>query len=313
MTRVILFLAFLIPFLSNAQTCCSAGTPILSSLEISSVSENQLQFSYSYSRNVIKDVLNRTSEIEGIRQRFATSNLLSISYGYNKRWSFSSILSFIEHRRELLSPNSLGSLEKLNTTGIGDFMFMAHYNLIVNNIVDQREFSIATGVKIPTGSSTLNNNGILLPADIQSGTGSWDGVALVSFSQGFMPDYNGTFFTNLSYRLNGTNDRFQTGDGYKFGDVFSIKTGMSNRIYTWMDATLQFIYRNRQKDIFNRNRVANTGGEWVYLNMAINLNNDPVGMRISGEIPVYRSLNGIQLTTTYVYSLSIYYTFVWGE
>ena len=120
--KIIMLLAILIPFLGKAQTCCSAGTPVLSSLEISSINHNQLQISYSYNRNIIKDVFNEKSKIEGIRQRLSTANLLGISYGLNKRWSFSTILSFVEHTRELISPNSFGSREKLTTSGIGDFM-----------------------------------------------------------------------------------------------------------------------------------------------------------------------------------------------
>ena len=153
----------------------------------------------------------------------------------------------------------------------------------------------------------------MLPADIQSGTGSWDGVVFVSFSQGFVPDYNGTFFTNLSYRYNGNNDRFQTGDGYSFGNIFIANIGLSKKVCPWMDASIQLTYRNSSKDIFNKANVINTGGEWYYLDTSLNFNIDPVGFRLAGQIPVYRNLNGIQLTTTYTYTLSVYYTFNTGE
>jgi len=303
----------LFSFLSHAfsQTCCSTGTPILSTIEASSLQQNQFKLSLSAEHNQIDDVLLGKQKIEASQTRSSQTVLLDLSYGLSNRWSFSALFSFITQQRQPLSGFGNNSTN-LSTTGIGDALLIARYNIIKSNIVDQRQLSIGMGIKTPLGNSNQRDeNGIRFPADFQSGTGSWDGVTLLSFSQGFKPTFDGSVFTSFSYRFNGRSNLFYQSDGpfdsYKFGNVFSLTIGTSYSLIEWVDLTIQFRLRKSAHDKFAGQEVFNSSGEWHYLIPGINVNYDPFGMRITAKIPTYRNLSGIQITTSYSVMVTFYY------
>jgi len=293
-----------------AQTCCSAGSPILSALNFSGSTQGQWQFSLTYEHNVIRDVLNEDEEIDPFRQRTTRSLLLDISYGFWQRWSATLLLTWLEQERRLNDPNSFGSLERITTRGPGDAVFLLKYDLIRATIAQQQQLSVGAGVKAPVGKSDLRSDGILLPADIQPGSGSWDGLLWAFYSRSFRPQPV-SLFSNLSYRFNGKNDRFQVGggafSGYRFGNILSWSAGGSYRPADVFDVSMQLRWRFSEKDVFAGNSVPNTGGHWLYLVPGVNINFDPYGLRISGRIPVHRELNGIQLTTSYALTASVFY------
>ncbi len=297
----------------NAQACCSAGTPIMSSLEVSATPANTWQFSLLYEYNYLNDVLSGSDKVKGIFNRLSQSVLFETSFGLNDYLAFTSILGLTQHTRELNSANIFNSKEKITTRGFSDVLFLIKYNVMPLNIFTQRQISIGVGVKIPTGKSDLTNNGFLLAADMQPGTGSWDGLIWAYFFQGFLPLSRFSLFINSTYRFNGTNNRFQLSGpdfkGYKFGNVFLLTTGTSYRTNSIFDFSISFRYRNVQDDFFSGSEIPNTGGHWVNIVPGININFESLSLRLAGQIPVFRDLNGIQLTTSHTISLSIFYNF----
>ncbi len=296
----------------QAQACCSAGTPLLSSLDIGATQGKTWQFSLTYDYNFLDDVLSGSEEIGGHRRRVSQSFLLETSYGINHRWALTAILSFIRQQRRLNTQNSAGSRQELTTRGPGDAVVLLKYNVKPLNILSQRQIAVGLGMKMPTGKSDLEWNGVLLPADMQPGTGAWDGILWGYFYQGFLPVSRINLFANASYRFTGKNNRFQLENsrfkGYKFGNVLMISGGISYRTDTLFDFSMMLRYRNVQADEFAGSIVANTGGHWFYLLPGLNINPEPVSLRLSGQLPLYRHLDGVQLTTSYSVSLSLFYT-----
>lgn len=294
------------------QACCSAGTPLLGSLDIGATPEKSIHFALTYDHNLLKDVLSGQQIIEGNRQRLSQSLLLESAYGIDDRWSISAIFSFIQQQRRLNTENSFNSREELTTRGLGDAVIMIKYNLQPLNLLRQRQIAIGLGVKMPTGRSDLRLNGILLPADMQPGSGAWDGIAWAYFYQGFLPVTRFNFFMNSSYRFTGTNNRFRLQDGpfkgYQFGNEWLTTGGISYRTDRFLDYTILLRYRHLKADQFAGAKVANTGGHWLYVLPGINWNRGDFSLRLTGQIPVYRRLVGVQLTTSYSASLSLFYT-----
>lgn len=308
---LIFFIITLIKF-SSSQTCCSAGTPILSAIETSNTASGQLRFTLTADHNSIKDVLNGSRSIEPIRERSGNSLLLDISYGLNDYWSFTVLIPFIEQQRKLVKKNTSGSNEKIITRGFGDLLVLFKYNILVSSLAKQRQLAVGYGLKMPTGRSDLkDNNGFLISADLQSGTGSWDHLFLLYYAQSFRPDAY-SFFGNISYRLNGNNNRFQISSGpfsnYQFGNVFSLTLGASYKLNTLFDLSVQGRFRKSEQDRFGQQEISNTGGNWVYIIPGLNVNIDPVSLRFFGQLPVYRKLDGIQLTTTFTAGISVFYS-----
>ncbi len=302
--KAYLITILLLPINNFAQTCCSAGTPILSAINVSATNANQWQFSFSAEHNSIKDVL--PSDQDPLVERFTNSAIIDISYGINDRFSATLILPYVQ----LSQTARFGSQGETIKSGIGDILAMVKYNIITSNIADQRQLAIGYGLKFPSGKSDIRGDlGIVLAPQLQPGTGSWDHVLWAFFSQSFRPNAFSAF-TNLSYRINGDNNRFQTSgafSSYRFGDVLTITAGFSYRLIPLIDLSLQARYRHTSKDFFASGEVPNTGGDWVYLIPAININFDPYGVSFSSQLPVFRDLSGIQITTSYTVSASFYF------
>jgi hypothetical protein len=257
----------------------------------------------------LQDVYAGTERLDDdLRERNVNSFILEANYGLSPKISLSALFTFINQNRNTSTYENISS--SLNTSGLSDGIILVKYNFIPLTLVDQIELSLGAGVKLPIGNATLRSDGILIPADMQPGTGSWDGVLWGYFSKGFVPIIPLNVFINASYRFNGTNNRFGESfqQGYTFGNELFINLGAGYRTNTFFDLTLMFRFRNTQPDNFDEGTLPNTGGSWLYLVPGINGKiNDNFTARLSGQIPLYRDLTGTQLTTTYTASLGLFY------
>ncbi len=308
--KTVLFINIIIFFTVKAfsQACCSAGTPMLGSLETSTTRMNNLQFSFTYDYNTLQSVREGSKKIaDNTRERITHSALLEITYGLTNKISLTSLFSFTNQRRIISS--SIGSENLLSSSGIGDILLLAKYEIISQNLLEQRQLALGFGPKIPSGASDVSQNGILLPADIQPGSGTWDFVLWSYYSEGFMPNLPLNIFVTASYKLNAANKRFSNSDaGYKFGNEFVSSFGAGYRTDTIFDYSLSLRFRTTDSDQFDKQNVPNTGGYWLYVIPGLNLKvTDKFTTRLSGQIPLYRNLKGTQLTTTYTLSASFFY------
>ncbi len=293
-----------------AQACCTAGTPLLGSLEMGSANKGVWQFGLTYEYNSLQDVYAGSDVLDDqTRERISQAALLEINYGLTERISFTALISFIDQQRNI-DPVS-GFVNELGARGVGDALVMIKYNLLNLDMINQRELAVGAGVKAPFGRSDLKSNSILIPADMQPGTGSWDGVLWAYFSQGFLPTVPLNLFVNTSYRINNTNDRFGSNNqGYKFGNEFITSVGLGYRTDTPFDFTLIGRFRNTSPDEFGNEDISNTGGNWFYVVPGVNIKLfDGFTSRLSGQIPIIRDVQGTQLTTTFTTAISFFYSF----
>ncbi|WP_337865550.1 hypothetical protein [Ignavibacterium sp.] len=293
-----------------SQACCSAGTPILGSLESSTTAKGNLQLSLTYDYNTLKSVIEGSTQIEdNTRERISNSVLLEATYGLSDEFSLTGLFSFINQRRIISS--SLGEENLLSSSGFGDVLILVKYDLISQNIFNQRQLALGVGPKIPVGISDQTQNGILLPADMQPGSGSWDVVFWGYYSEGFMPSLPLNIFIIASYKVNSANKRFSNSDaGYKFGNEFVSSIGAGYRTDTIFDYSFSLRFRTTAVDQFDNQEVPNTGGLWIYALPGLNIKiADNLITRLTGQIPLYRNLQGTQLTTSYTLSASIFYNY----
>lgn len=281
-----------------AQACCTAGTPILSSLELPATQKGSWQFAITGDYNYINTNIQKTSTYSypTRRTRYTAAGLLEVSYGISNKISVSALGSFVKNYREVT--------DIVSTRGIGDLVLLFKYNFIPLNISSQRSLALGLGPKIPLGKDRLQSNGVFLNEDIQPGSGTWDIVFWAYGYQGFLPTTRMNLIINSSYRIASENWR-----GFRFGNELSLTVGTSYRTDTPFDYSLQLRLRNTASFTSFGAEVSNTGGNWVSLVPGINYKfNEDIAFRASGLIPVYRNLNGIQLTTTYKINFTMFYT-----
>ncbi|MFA3782014.1 hypothetical protein ABRY23_02990 [Melioribacteraceae bacterium 4301-Me] len=292
-----------------SQACCSAGTPLLGSLEMSLNTENLLRIGLTYDYNLLQSVYNGTNRLnDNTRERLTRSLLLEISYGFSKKISVSLLSSFINQNRTINF--SQQSTQQISVNGIGDWLLLLKYNIKNSDIIDQSDIAIGFGLKLPTGKSNILDKGILLPADMQPGSGSFDYLIWGYYSKGFIPYLPLNVIANVSYKINTTHKRFANSKlGYKFGNETIITAGIGYRTDTFLDFSLFFRLRNTNNDVFDDEKIPNTGGTWFYLIPGLNFKiSENLTSRVTSQLPIYRNLIGTQLTTTYTVTISLFHT-----
>lgn len=292
-----------------AQTCSCARTPIGGSLNTPSVGAGDWQFGLTYEYHPISDIYVGTQEIKfDTRQRISHSVLVDATWGMNDRWTISTQLTLSQQERR--SPAGIGTGEFLRTRGIGDGLLLLKYNALLPTGGRRTQLTVGSGIKVPLGSSSLSNNGTLISADMQPGSGSWDGLFLGYLGRYLNASYATSVFGTLSYRINGSSDRGGSfPNGYRIGDELVSDLGISMRRSAALDLVLAVRLRHSGTDRANGETVPNSGGTWLNVAPALNLNLTPsFTARLSGQAPIYRKVDGLQATTSYTLSVAVFYT-----
>jgi hypothetical protein len=143
---------------------------------------------------------------------------------------------------------------------------------------------------------------------MQPGTGAWDGILWAYVSQGFLPQAPLTIFLTASHRFTGINDRYGSQQrGYKFGNETLVNVGGGYRTDE-VDVSIILRFRHVRADRFGGFEIPNTGGWWLSAQPGVNISTlENLSTRVALHVPLYRNLNGIQLTTTYGVTISLFY------
>ena len=306
---------------SFAQACCSGGVPLAGSIGTGTATAKNLQVLITYDVNLLKDLIDTGTKLQDEnRQRTVHSILTEFNYGISKPFTITTLFSYIIQQRKVLQTN--GETDNLFVVGMGDMVFLLKYNLLWYRPGLRWSAAVGAGPKIPLGRSGLTDESdILLPADLQPGSGAWDGMFWFYAARQLTTTNPFRLESMATYRITGTNHNFYANIspdlGYKFGNEFQYIIGAAYTITSkWMmsDALLQVRYRSTMADMVGGSIIPNTGGRWLYLIPGINLQtNQKLSFRLTGEIPVYRHLTGTQLSTSYKFNISILYNYEFNK
>lgn len=305
------FLFWIVPALSVAQSCSCAGAPLLSSQSISSTSAGNLLLGLTYEFNNISDMYEGTRQVKNPPvKRNTQTMLLEANYGLSNRLTVSGTFTIIRKRREAGLQNP-GANDVFKSDGIGDGLFMLKYVLHKNTIRSQYQLAVGAGTKVPFGEISERRNGLQLNMDMQPGTGAWDGILWSYFSKTFAPATTINLFAINTYRFTGRNERFRNStEGYKFGNEFVSTLGAKDKFFSGFSYVVMFRYRSAGSDQLGDDLQPNTGGKWFSIIPGLNYSvNNNISLRLSSQLPLFQDLNGIQPTTEYTLSASVFYNF----
>jgi len=309
MKPVLLFIAlYVLPVFGAAQTCCSGGVPLSGNLGLPPESAGTWQFSLNYDRNVLRTLLDGSSTLEDdARERITQSFLAQAGYSFNARWSADFFISYVEQQRTIRQFNNV---DHVSTAGLGDAAFLLKYN-VFDPADHDFILTLASGIKMPTGKSNLlREDGIPLNADLQPGSGSWDGIFWVNtiYIFGFRPSMS--LSSTAIFSLKGTNHQYLGEQSYRFGNEMQWLLSLNNNFLLGdklLDASLVMRYRQALKDEFNTLEMPNTGGEWIFLAPGIAYNISPqFALNASVELPVFSNVEGTQLSPNYRINVGVF-------
>ncbi len=308
-SSLLFILAFSFPSSLCAQGCCSGGAPISGNLDLGQSTPNQLSIRLTYDYNRLGDVVFNTKKVtDDTRFRTTNTGILRLTYTLNKQITFGGLFSYVQQVEKV---NSI-TTSRTAGTGLGDLTLFVQYSFLQKK---RYNLDYALGLKAPTGPTDRKNEDtqFTLHPDLQPGTGAWDWFNILQFSYSDLFRSGINLSARTSYRFNGKSSRFNNNQQYRFGNEFQFFLGFSRDFYLknfMISPQLIGNYRNTGENELNDFKAPNTGGHWVYFIPGLRISPRPNwSIGLLSELPIYRSLSGIQLTTSYKLSINLSHFF----
>ncbi len=309
--RVLFYLIF---FLCSgpavySQTCCSGGVPLSSNLGLPAGEKGVLQLALTYDLNILETLKTGRETLEDdARSRRTHSTIFEIGYSWSDRFSVDGFFSFVRQERVI---NQFGNTNFSTTSGIGDAVLLFKYKLL-SNANNGTVLQIGIGPKIPVGASDKRNSaGLTFNADLQPGSGAWDAVTFLQFTQALNKRPSMSFLATATYGIKGKNKEYFGVQTYQFGNEFQIALGLSDRILLGkniIDPSILFQYRNQTPDIIDAENLPSTGGNWVFVNPSFAYWATPdFSVNVGVALPLFSSITGTQVTPTVRFTTGVFY------
>jgi hypothetical protein len=299
----------LTPGAAWAQACSCGGAPLLGALEASAVEGDHWHLGLGFESRSIADVVSGSEILDDdLRERSVRAGSLEISRGLSDRLSLAAVLTWLEQERDTAAA---GGRDRLSTRGPGDALFLFKFSLLRPSLFSVNELALGAGVKAPLGRSDLRAGGTLIAADMQPGTGSWDGILWGRASRDLRDIARLNLRASASWRFNGVNERFGEGRGsYQFGNELTGRAGADYQPRERLDLSLDAILRRAGADRFAGVELPNSGGTWLDIEPGMGLRlSDGLAGRATLRLPLARWLSGTQLSTAFAFTLSFLFDF----
>jgi hypothetical protein len=295
-------LLFSFPYIVYCQ-CCTAGNPVGGDGSNDGLNKNELRISASYKYSLSKDYFHKDSKITVpyIDKSYFDYNNLSFTYGLSPRLSLHTELGYFVDKTQ----DSKMDCENvvINSHGLGDLFFNVRYTAI-KTVKPISQLVISAGTKIPVGAFNEDINGVTVPLSLQPSSGAlkfnlgtfysrkradkkvgWNSFALFEISQTIKKGY-------LIYRY-----------GNYFQFAFAGTYAVTKNFNFIANAKLEY----RSKDERENNiKIESSGSSVVFMNPQFIYNfKYRWGFIAMADIPVYKYMDGYQLTNKFSFQLGI--------
>ena len=291
-----------------AQGCCTVGSSTFGGLERGASKFGNLNVSLSYIWNGLNSTYNGTEEINDPLNRTASVSAFNIDLEYGLVEKVSLLVSgsyVVKNRETTVRSNETNDAEviEFNGKGFGDVIVLGKYEVISPDVTSLISLALGGGVKLPVGSYTQEVDGTRLAIDLQPGTGSTDALLWGNFYKGFLPLPIALSISAL-YRYAGSNL-----DGYRFGDefIFSLIGDYSFTEYFTISLSLRGRYAD--EDFWGGRFLPSTGGTYYDVIPSIIYTESSLSLKLFYVAPIYRNVQGIQLTTSNTIGVELLYGF----
>ncbi|MEA2572273.1 MAG: hypothetical protein QOI24_4274 [Acidobacteriota bacterium] len=247
-------------------------------------------------------------------------NLL-LCYGVNDRLQFSLGLPFINRFHEHLASNHTHASEVValhnvipeswSFHGVGDLMLQGRYALMQRGATES--LWATGGIKLPTGAhDRANDDGELAEPSIQPGTGSTDFVIGLSYEKGLLRTTAAQgsmgnvamipLFISATYRRNGRGT-----EDFRAGSEWQLSAGSAYPIVSRLELLGQLNARRKSRDFTSELNGLDpfTGGTFVYASPGLRWSSSRGSLYALVQIPLYRDVNGIQLTSNHNFVMGV--------
>lgn len=230
------------------------------------------------------------------RTQLDQAAVLSAHYGLLHKLQVGTLVPYLSRTLTLDDP---AGPDRFSSDGLGDVTLYAKWRYYrYDDVGTATNFALLSGLELPSGSDDERDHGVLLPAELQPGSASWDPFlgAAVTHEPG-------------RWRFNAMSLYKRIGQGtheYKQGDQFFAELAAGNRFWLepypgpFMRLDLVLRYRHEGADRRSGRAVGDTGGDLVTIGANWAFRPRPtLDFQVAVEYPIYESLRGTQLKESF--------------
>lgn len=230
---------------------------------------------------------------------------LSGKYYWNPRWNTQIVAPYI------LNTQEIDNAVEYFVQGVGDLTILQNYLLfntkdVTDSVRFKHRLSLGVGLKLPTGRINIERPRGIPGIDLQPGTGSWDGLASVTYSAMYKRI---GLMVNGNYKCNTFN-----GNGFKYGNTLNLTSGLFYLIRIREKLQLMpglGVYAEYFDQDYEGYDVLNdTGGNTWMMDTNLNLYLNKINFRFNYQKVIANNLvNEQQIPTKWRLNLGVFYSF----
>jgi len=302
------FTCFLFPGQSSQAQCCAAGNPISADGSAGGTGKNMFEASlfYQYSYSSVYYEGNQRTDYKYIDYSYYNFSSLRLSYGFTSRLKVRAEIGYFFDKAQ-----SFAFGYDRRAYGLGDLIIGAQYDAYRNYRLELDVFPFVD-FTIPVGKFDQMNGPVILPIDIQPSSGSFKYSLGLLLSKRFFSGNMAVFLTgNVEFSQRINTDR----TNYKYGNLYNVSLYGSYTFLKHFTGALQVrtMVRARASDA-EKELVNATGGTYIFLAPQVRytfFHFWSVGFLF--EYPIYKYVNGQQLTNDFALSARFSRTINFGK
>ena len=216
----------------------------------------------------------------------------TLDYAIDASWGISLAVPLVEREHShIADPTGAATFEQWNFSKLSDARVVGRYQF-PSTSPTAGHAGLQLGLKLPTGDYRVANaDGTVAERALQPGTGSTDVIAGLYYS-------HPSAFHGLGWFAQGSYQRaLATRDGFRPGDQISFTGGVTYPITQQMSLLVQMNALHKDRDTGPNAEPDLSGGNHVYASPGVSFAVSK-SVQVYGflQLPVYRNVNGIQLT-----------------
>lgn len=283
--------------------CCSAGNPVGGDGSNDGLGKNELRILASYKYSNSKDYFHNESKVEipYIEKSYFDYSNFSLTYGLSNRFSLHSELGYFIDKTQELKMNNENDV--INSHGLGDLSFNVRYTA-VKTVKPISQLVFSTGMRFPIGAFNEEIDGVTIPISLQPSSGALKYNASAFYNRKITNTKFGLTsfaFYEISQTINQGYLIYQYGNYFQFAIAGTYALTKSFNVI--INSKLEWRGRDKRE---SKIKVESSGSRVIFINPQIVLNlKNKWGIILTGDLPIYKFVNGYQLTNRFSFQIGI--------
>lgn len=304
MKKILITIILYALLISDAYSqCCSAGNPLGGDGTQESINKNELMVFTSFKHSLSLQYYHLDSEynLSNIEKSYYNYQNLAISYGLFSRLSFYGELGYFYDKTQVININGKETI--IQSSGLGDLNLRFRYQ-VINTEEPISQLVISGGLKLPLGAFHEELNGAMVPISLQPSSGAMKFNAGIYYSRK-PADRKFGWNTFLLFETSNTIEEAYL--VYKYGNLLQYSLAATYQFNKKMNLIINSKFEWRAHDKReNETLIESTGSKVIYFNPQIIYHFIPGwSALLICDLPIYKYVNGYQLTNHYSLQLGV--------